>query len=125
MPKPTLPALIEACKKLVTGDRKAALQQRGARLAETYKRNHDQARRRLPSAGIPARFTPPAFQRSCGPQIKNEDWVGWSANDQFFGRLADALWNFDSLINISVARAGRRGIRPRRRGGRCAGPQFR
>src|SRR6266852_2900420 len=38
----TLPALIEACKRLITADRKRALQERGAKLAEVAKRNREQ-----------------------------------------------------------------------------------
>ena len=33
----TLPALIEACKKLITADRRRALDERGAKLAEALK----------------------------------------------------------------------------------------
>src|SRR6202521_5077614 len=40
----SLPALIEACKKLATSDRKAAMQQRGGRLAGAYKPNQEQGR---------------------------------------------------------------------------------
>ncbi len=43
----TLPELIEACKKLITADRRRAMQERGAKLAEAHKRmvdqNHQQA----------------------------------------------------------------------------------
>src|SRR5438093_3080771 len=39
----TLPSLIEACKRLITADRKRVFEQRGARYAETAKRLRDQA----------------------------------------------------------------------------------
>ena len=38
----TLPALIEACKKLITPERKRVFEQRAARYAEAAKRNREQ-----------------------------------------------------------------------------------
>ena len=39
----TLPSLIEACKRLITADRKRAFADRGAKLAEAAKRTKEQA----------------------------------------------------------------------------------
>jgi acetolactate synthase-1/2/3 large subunit len=90
----TLPALIEACKKLITPDRKRAMQERGAKIAETHK----QARARnieLASSGWDA--SPVSLGRVCAelwPQIRNEDWslVSWQG---FISGWPSRLWNFD------------------------------
>jgi thiamine pyrophosphate-dependent acetolactate synthase large subunit-like protein len=104
----TLPALIEACKKLVTGDRKAALQQRGARLAEVYKRNHDQARAQAAIGWDTSPLHPARISAELWAQVKNEDWslVG---NDQFFGRWPTRLWNFDKFYQY-IGGSGGEGV---------------
>jgi acetolactate synthase I/II/III large subunit len=90
----TLPALIEACKKLITPDRKRAMQERGAKIAEAHK----QARARnieLAANGWDA--SPVSLGRVCTelwPQIRNEDWslVSWQG---FISGWPGRLWNFD------------------------------
>jgi acetolactate synthase-1/2/3 large subunit len=90
----TLPALIEACKRLITADRKRALQQRGAKLAEVYKRNREQAHAQAAVGWDSSPLTSARISAELWAQIKNEDWslVG---NDQFFSRWPTRLWNFD------------------------------
>src|SRR5258708_7129475 len=87
----TLPVLIEACKKLITPDRKRALQERGAKLAETHKRNREQSLAQATLGWDSRPLTPARMSAELGAQIKNEDWslVG---NDQFFSRWATGLW---------------------------------
>ncbi len=63
----TLPMLIEECRKLITTDRKSALQQRGAKLAEASKRNRDR-------------------------DIEQAAW-GWDASPVTTARMAAELWN--------------------------------
>jgi acetolactate synthase-1/2/3 large subunit len=90
----TLPALIEACKRLVTADRKRAFQERGAKLAEVHKRNRDQAHEQAAVGWDSSPLTSARISAELWAQIKNEDWslVG---NDQFFARWPTRLWNFD------------------------------
>ena len=90
----TLPILIEACKKLITPDRKRALEARRAKLAEVHKRNHEQALAQATLGWDSSPLTPARISAELWAQIKNEDWslVG---NDQFFGRWPTRLWNFE------------------------------
>ena len=90
----TLPILIEACKKLITPDRKRALAERGAKLAEIHRRNHEQSLAQATLGWDSSPLAPARISAELWAQIKNEDWslVG---NDGFFGRWPTRLWNFD------------------------------
>ncbi len=90
----TLPALIEQCKKLITPDRRRAMDARGAKIAAAHK----QIRRstiELASVGWDA--SPVSLNRLCAelwPQIKDLDWslVSWQG---FISGWPGKLWNFD------------------------------
>ncbi len=90
----TLPALIEACRKLVTTDRKRAFEARGAKIAAAHK----QARmRNIEQAAIGWDASPVSLARMSAelwPLIKNEDWslVSWQG---FISEWPNKLWNFD------------------------------
>jgi thiamine pyrophosphate-dependent acetolactate synthase large subunit-like protein len=90
----TLPSLIEACKKLITADRKRVIEERGAKLAAAHK----QARLRgVEQASIGWEASPVSLARICAelwPLIQNEDWslVSWQA---FISGWPGRLWNFD------------------------------
>jgi len=90
----TLPILIEACKKLITPDRKRALAERGAKLSEIHTRNHEQSLAQATLGWDSSPLAPARISAELWAQIKNEDWslVG---NDGFFGRWPTRLWNFD------------------------------
>jgi acetolactate synthase-1/2/3 large subunit len=90
----TLPALIEQCKKLITPDRKRAMQERGAKLAAAHKAARQQ-NIQLASVGWDA--SPVSLNRLCAelwPQIKDLDWslVSWQG---FISQWPGKLWNFD------------------------------
>jgi acetolactate synthase-1/2/3 large subunit len=86
----TLPSLIEAVKRLVTGDRRRAFEERGTRLATASRAAVDRARA---DAGYAWDSTPISTGRAAAElwaQIRNEDWslvssafgpssAGWSA----------------------------------------------
>jgi acetolactate synthase I/II/III large subunit len=90
----TLPSLIEACKKLITADRRRALDERGAKLTEAHK----QARARdIELAAVGWDASPVSLARLCAelwPLIKNEDWslVSWQG---FISQWPRKLWTFD------------------------------
>jgi thiamine pyrophosphate-dependent acetolactate synthase large subunit-like protein len=90
----TLPALIEACKRLVTTDRRNAFQQRRAKLEDAYKRNREQTLAQAALGWDSSPLTTARVSAELWAQIRNEDWslVG---NDIFFGRWPTRLWNFD------------------------------
>ncbi len=90
----TLPALIEACQKLITTDRKRTLQDRGSKIAAAHREQRRQAIEQG-SAGWDA--SPVSLSRLCAelwPLIEKEDWslVSWQA---FISGWPGRLWNFD------------------------------
>ncbi len=90
----TLPLLIEACKKLITADRRTAMQARGARLAAQHQKNKETAIAQATLGWDSSPLAPSRISAELWAQIKNEDWslVG---NDAFFGRWPSRLWTFD------------------------------
>jgi acetolactate synthase-1/2/3 large subunit len=90
----TLPALIEACKKLITADRKQAFQARGAKIAEAHRNARMQA---IEQGSLGWDASPISLNRMCAelwPLIQKEDWslVSWQA---FISGWPGRLWNFD------------------------------
>jgi acetolactate synthase-1/2/3 large subunit len=90
----TLPSLIEACKRLITPDRKRALQERGAKLAEAHKKARAQG---VEQASFGWSASPVSLARMAAelwPLIRNEDWslVSWQG---FISGWPNRLWNFD------------------------------
>ena len=90
----TLPALIEACKKLITPDRKRAMMERGAKLAEASRaareRDIEQAAYGWDASPIStARVTAELWN-----YIKNEDWSLVSDVNPFFSGWPLKLWDF-------------------------------
>src|SRR5450631_3040512 len=90
----TLPALIEACKKLITPDRRSAMQARGAKLAEASKAARE---RDIELAGYGWDSSPISTARvtmELWNQIKNEDWSLVSDVNPFFSGWPLKLWDF-------------------------------
>jgi len=90
----TLPALIEQCKKLITPDRRRAMQERGAKLAAAHK---EARQRNIELAAVGRDASPVSLNRLCAelwPQIKDLDWslVSWQG---FISGWPGKLWNFD------------------------------
>jgi thiamine pyrophosphate-dependent acetolactate synthase large subunit-like protein len=104
----TLPLLIEACKKLITSDRRIAMQARGARLTEQHKKNKETSLAQATLGWDSSPLTPARISAELGAQIKNEDWslVG---NDMFFSRWPTRLWNFDKYYQF-IGGSGGEGV---------------
>jgi acetolactate synthase-1/2/3 large subunit len=90
----TLPELIEAVKKVTTADRRRAMLERGAKIADAGRRWRQQ-HRELATVGWDA--TPISTARLSAElwaQIKSEDWslVSW---DRMVSSWPTRLWNFD------------------------------
>ncbi len=90
----TLPALIEACQKIITADRKRTLQDRGVKIAAANRAARRQAIEQG-SAGWDA--SPVSLSRMCAelwPLIEKDDWslVSWQG---FISSWPGKLWNFD------------------------------
>ncbi len=90
----TLPALTEACKRLLTADRQRALQERGKKLAETQKNAMDRARTDAAYAWDASPISTARMAAELWAQIKNEDWSLVSESGNVSG-WPTRLWNFD------------------------------
>jgi acetolactate synthase-1/2/3 large subunit len=90
----TLPALIEACKKLITADRKRAFADRGAKLAEATRKIRD---RDLEQASYGFDASPISTARVSAElwnQLKGEDW-SLVSDVTFFSYWPLRLWDFN------------------------------
>jgi thiamine pyrophosphate-dependent acetolactate synthase large subunit-like protein len=88
----TLPALIEACKKLITPDRKRAFEDRGKKIAEAHARAWQQG---IDEAHFGWDASPISLARIASelwPLVKNEDW-SYVSPMGFAGNWGNRLWN--------------------------------
>lgn len=91
----TLPALIEAVRRRMTGDKRRAFDARGAGIAE-------QQASVLPRARLDASYawdaSPVSVARLCSElwaQIRNDDWSLVNSSATFVSNWPMRLWNFD------------------------------
>ena len=90
----SLPALIEACKKLVSADRRRAFEARGAKYAEAARRNRQ---RDLDAAAFGFDASPISTARVSAElwnQLKGEDW-SLVSDVTFFSYWPLRLWDFN------------------------------
>jgi thiamine pyrophosphate-dependent acetolactate synthase large subunit-like protein len=90
----TLPSLIEECKRLITPDRRRAMEQRGEKLAVAHTAVREQS---IEQASFGWDSSPISLARMSAelwPLIKNEDWslVSWQG---FISNWPNRLWKFD------------------------------
>jgi acetolactate synthase I/II/III large subunit len=100
----TLPALVEACKKLITADRKRTFEDRGKKLATAAKDAHDKM---LVDASYGWDASPISTARLAMElygQIKDKDWSLVSNNP-----WPQRLWNFDKHYQY-IGGAGGAGV---------------
>ena len=95
----TLPALIEACKKLITTDRKAAFAARGAKYAEAAKRTRELALEQAAFGWDSSPITTARVSAEIWNQIRNEDWSLLSDVNPFFSNWPTRLWDFEKHHN--------------------------
>jgi acetolactate synthase I/II/III large subunit len=95
----TLPSLIEACKRLVTADRKRAFADRGAKLAAAAKRTKEQALEQASYGWDSSPITTARVTAELWNQIKNEDWSLLSDVNPFFSNWPTRLWDFEKHHN--------------------------
>ena len=101
----TLPALIEACRRLITADQKRSLEERGRKIAAAHK----EARNRLvDTAAYGWDASPVSLNRMCAelwPLIEKEDWslVSWQG---FISNWPNRLWKFDKLYQYIGSHGG-------------------
>ena len=90
----TLPALTEACRKLVTDDRRRAFDERRKRLTEAHARSHAAARTEATYAWDATPVSTARLAAEIWAQIKTEDWSLVSESGNSSG-WAFKLWDFD------------------------------
>jgi acetolactate synthase-1/2/3 large subunit len=90
----TLPALVEACQRLITADRRTAFEERGKKLADASKHARDRARTEASYAWDASPITTARLSAELWAQIKNEDWALVSESGNVSG-WPMRLWNFD------------------------------
>jgi acetolactate synthase I/II/III large subunit len=95
----TLPALIEACKRLITADRKRAFGERGAKYAEAAKRTKEQSLEQAAFAWDASPITTARVSAEIWNQIRNEDWSLLSDVNPFFSNWPTRLWDFEKHHN--------------------------
>ena len=91
----TLPSLVEAVQRQMTGNKKRAFETRGAKLAEQHASSMAQARIDA-SYGWDA--CPISVARLCSElwaQVRHEDWCLASGSNIFVSNWPMRLWNFD------------------------------
>jgi acetolactate synthase-1/2/3 large subunit len=89
----TLPALTEAVKRLISSDRKSALKDRGAKLADAHQKSFEQARADAAYAWDASPITTARVTAELWQQIKSEDW-SLVSEVGFFSRWPLRLWDF-------------------------------
>ena len=88
----TLPSLIEAVKRQITGDRKRLFESRGAKLAEAGSASLDRSRLEASYAWDASPVSTARLSAELWARIKNEDWALVNGTG---GGWARRLWNFD------------------------------
>ena len=90
----TLPALIEACRKLITADRRRAMDARGAKLTDLGHQARERHRADAAYGWDASPISTARLSAELGAQLKNEDWS--LVTESFWIREWPLrLWNFD------------------------------
>ena len=104
----TLPSLVEAVKRSINADRKRALQERGAKLADAHQKAWDRARSEATYGWDSSPITLPRLSAELWAQIKNEDW-SLVSDVGFASRWPMRLWSFDKHYQF-IGGAGGAGV---------------
>jgi thiamine pyrophosphate-dependent acetolactate synthase large subunit-like protein len=90
----TLPALIEACKRLMTPDRKRVAEERGRKLAEEHKRTRDRDFDQAAVGWDASPITTARLSAELYQAIRKEDW-SFVSDTTFISWWPLRLWDFD------------------------------
>ena len=101
----TLPSLIEAVKKLLTADRKRALEARGAKLQTAHNDMLERARLEASYAWDASPISTARLSAEIWAQVKNDDWALVS-DCTFASRWPLRLWDFDKHYQFLGASGG-------------------
>jgi acetolactate synthase-1/2/3 large subunit len=89
----TLPALIEACRRLITPERARALEQRGARLAQASREAYEQGLAQAAWGWDASPVSTARLSAEIWNQIKDEDW-SLVSDVSFISNWPHRLWDF-------------------------------
>ena len=89
----TLPALIEACRRLITPDRKRAIEQRGARTATATREAFEQGLEQAAWGWDASPISTARLSAEIWSQIKGEDW-SLVSDANFVSNWPHRLWDF-------------------------------
>lgn len=101
----TLPALIEACKRLITDDRKRAFADRGAKLAEASRQALEQTRLEASYGWDASPISTARVTAEIGALIKNEDW-SLVSEALFFSNWPLRLWDVNKHYQYIGGKGG-------------------
>ena len=90
----TLPALTEACKRLITADRRTALADRGTRFAEAHAAALERARSEAAYGWDATPISTARMTMELWAAIKNEDWA-LVAESGIMSDWTSRLWSFE------------------------------
>jgi thiamine pyrophosphate-dependent acetolactate synthase large subunit-like protein len=90
----TLPALTEACRRLVTSERRAAFEERGRRLADAHAAALARVRAEAAYAWDASPVSTARLTMELWAQIRNEDWALVAESGIMSGWTTE-LWTFD------------------------------
>jgi len=105
----TLPYLIEACKKLITSDRRVAFQARGAKLAEQSKQALDKVRVDASYGWDASPISTARLSAELWAQVKNEDWALVTDSSPWIHDWPLQLWDFNKHYQY-IGGAGAEGV---------------
>jgi acetolactate synthase-1/2/3 large subunit len=97
----TLPSLIEACKRLLTSDRKRAFEDRGKKLATAYQGALERTRTEASYAWDASPISTARMAAELWAQVKDKDWSLVSG-----GGWSQRLWNFDKYYQFIGSSGG-------------------
>jgi acetolactate synthase I/II/III large subunit len=89
----SLPALIDACKRLITGDRARVLKERGAKLAESARRASEEALNQAAWGWDASPITTARLSAEIWNEIRKEDW-SLASDVVFLSYWPTRLWDF-------------------------------
>ncbi len=101
----TLPALIEACRRLITSDRKRAFEARGAKWTEASRKAMEDTRVAASYGWDASPISTARVTAELGAQIKNEDW-SLVSEALFFSNWPLRLWNVDKHYQYIGGKGG-------------------
>jgi len=89
----TLPSLIEACRKLITADRRRALDARGAKLAEASQRTRELTLEQAAWGWDASPISTARLSAEIWNQVKNDDW-SLVSDTSFISNWPLKMWDF-------------------------------